>query len=377
MTPQILRSAEDVTPAWLTETLRAAGALPEGGRVSAVAMRANDAFNSSVTHLALSYDGPVPADTPQEVLLKLNVEENGELEVAFYQAVRALGLQPRLPMVVPSYTAAYDKASGDSHILLNDVSATHTAPISRQALLSGDSVPDEGLLAPLVEALAHLHAAWWEHPQLAAGNRGLRRVRWWYGNAEEHRQLMARREREWASFQGALGDALSDNLRALYTGALAALPRLWERYLAPRITAFRNLTLTNGDCYFTQFLCPQARPTHDESPAIYLVDFQAASGNFGAYDLAYLLPTFWTPEQRLAGERESGLLRHYHQTLLASGVADYTWEQLLEDYRLMVAYMVFDPLWDQVSGADESYWRPKLRCLTANYQDLRCAELTT
>ena len=375
MTPHILRSAEEATPAWLTEALRAAGALPGGRSVSAVSMRANAAFNSSVTHLALTYDGPVPAATSQAVLLKLNAEENGELEVAFYRAVHALGLQSRLPMIALCYVADYDATGGDSQLLLRDVSATHTAPIARQRLLAGDSVPEEELLAPIVEALARLHAVWWEQPQLAAGNMGLCRVRWWYGNAEEHRQLVTRREHEWSSFQDMLGDSLSDDLRTLYSSALAALPRLWQWYLEPRITAFHNLTLTNGDCYFTQFLCHREHSAVGKSTEVYLVDFQAASGNFGAYDLVYLLATFWTPEQRHAGEREEQLLRRYHEMLLANGVTGYTWEQLLTDYRLMVAYMVFDPVWDAVSGADESYWRPKLHCLTANYQDLKCVEL--
>jgi hypothetical protein len=45
------------------------------------------------------------------------------------------------------------------------------------------------------------------------------------------------------------------------------------------------------------------------------------------------------------------------------------------DYRLMVLLMIFDPAWNQTSGSRRDYWWPKLRCLTANFQDLACGDL--
>src|SRR6185312_4853965 len=103
-----------------------------------------------------------------------------------------------------------------------------------------------------------------------------------------------------------------------------------------------SLTITNGDAYFNQFLCPRL-PTEGRT---LLVDFEEASGNFGAFDLVFLFATFWTREQRQDGNREVRLLRRYHQILTASGVANYSWEDLLSDYRLMLALIVFLPIWD-------------------------------
>ena len=37
--------------------------------------------------------------------------------------------------------------------------------------------------------------------------------------------------------------------------------------------------------------------------------------------------------------------------------------------------MIFDPVWDQTSGASEAYWLPKLRCLTGAFKDLDCLSL--
>lgn len=102
------------------------------------------------------------------------------------------------------------------------------------------------------------------------------------------------------------------------------------------------------------------------------MDFQDASLNFPAYDLVYLLCTFWTRAQRAA--HEDYLLHHYLEELHRLGV-DYSWQDLCADYRLSLAYMLFDPLWNAVSGSSRSYWFPKLSCLIAAYQDWNCAGL--
>jgi hypothetical protein len=112
-----------------------------------------------------------------------------------------------------------------------------------------------------------------------------------------------------------------------------------------------------------------------EERAAYLIDFDSVSANLPAYDLVYMFPTFWTPAQRKEAGREEKLLRRYHEALLAHGVTGYTWQDLLRDYRLCVLYMIFDPVWDQTSGASEAYWLPKLRCLTGAFMDLDCLSL--
>lgn len=184
---------------------------------------------------------------------------------------------------------------------------------------------------------------------------------------------MARREREWAQLAAQEGERLPVEMRDLLDTALARLPARWERYLAPRVSALRHLTLTNGDGYFAQFLCPHRPEQPDQR--VYLIDYQDASGNFGAYDLIYLFATFWTPQQRTGADLERSLLRRYWQRLVARGITGYPWEQLVEDYRVMLAYMVFDPVFNAVSGASRAYWEPKLRCLTAAYRDWRCDDL--
>lgn len=367
---RVIRSVDEATPAWLAARLHGAGVLREVAMVTAVEQRGNDAFNSTIAHLTLTYAPTAPESAPQQLVLKLNREGWGENEIGFYELVRATASAPDLPMVLPCYAAAYDPATGDSHLLLLDVSATHAPPLSRTQVLAGDTMPSPWQLPLIADTIADFHAHWWEHPALGSG---VGRVRPWYGTAEEHAAHVARREREWEQLVAAEGARLPEGTRVLLDTALARLPALWERYLAPRMSTLRHVTLTNGDGYFAQFLCP--RQPDQPNRRIYLIDYQDASGNFGAYDLTYLFATFWTPQQRAGDSLERTLLRRYWQRLVARGVVGYSWEQLVEDYRVMLAYMVFDPVFNAVSGAARAYWEPKLRCLTAAYREWRCADL--
>jgi hypothetical protein len=88
-----------------------------------------------------------------------------------------------------------------------------------------------------------------------------------------------------------------------------------------------------------------------------------------------MFATFWTSEQRKQHGREENLLRRYHAALQAGGISGYSRHDLLRDYRLCVLYMIFDPVWDQTSGASTAYWLPKLHCLTSAFQDLDCFSL--
>jgi hypothetical protein len=312
--------------------------------------------------------------------LKLNRNHDGALEVGFYQLVAELASE--LPIFVRCFRAIHDAATGDSYCLIEDLGRSHVMPVMRSQVLAGRGVPTDIQLDGIVDTLARLHAHFWEHPRLrqAADEpeddrpwwlQDVAKVRPWFRNDTYHQQHVERREKEWAAFLDAVGDWFPTELRALCERALADLPALWERYLARRVAELRHLTMSNGDCYFNQFLCPRDPPNDTTR----IIDFQGASANLGAYDLVYLFATFWTPEQRREHNREERLLRRYLDRLRLHGVRDYSWNDLQTDYRLMIAYMIFDPVWNQTSGSSRDYWWPKLLCLIAAYQDLDCGEL--
>jgi hypothetical protein len=342
--------------------------------------RPNDAFNSAISHLELTYSADAPSSAPKRLLLKLNRNHDGALEVSFYRLIadEARGL----PIFARCFAAAHDIATGDSYCLIEDLSQSHVTPVTRSEVLAGRGVPTDAQLDGIVDATARFHAAFWEHPrlrraadELEAGRpwwlQDVAKVRPWFRDDAYHRQHVTRREQEWAAFIAAVGDWFPSELRVLYERALANLPILWERYLGRRVADLRHLTMSNGDSYFAQFLCPRD-PTSETTR---IIDFQDASANLGAYDLVYLFATFWTPEQRHERDREMGLLYRYLDRLHLYGVRDYTWGNLSTDYRLMIAYMIFDPIWNQTSGSSKNYWWPKLQCLVAAYQDLNCGGL--
>ena len=365
----VIKNVEEVTPELLTSLLQRAGILAHG-KVEHIGLRANDAFNSVVTHLEVSYSPDAAPDAPAALLLKLNQNHDGELEFLFYQSQRTA--PPNALPIVQCVDTAYDPLTGHSHCLLRDLSSTHQPPVTRYQLQMLQGVPSERHLEQIMHALAAIHAHWWQHPEIGTAD-GIFAIRPWYRDYDCYQRHIARRQAEWASFSAQVGDQLSTDRHAIYTNALAALPQLWERYLAPRLLTPRQLTITHGDCYLSQFLCPK----NVETGTTYLVDFDSASANFATYDLAYLLPTFWTRSQRYEQDREQRLLGRYHQALCAHDVTDYPWETLLADYQLMVTLMIFVPVWDQTAGSPADYWLPKLQCLTDAYEDLKCASLFT
>jgi hypothetical protein len=360
-----LAATDPITTEWLTEALRVAGALPSGA-VVACETRANAAFNSTASHLTLTYSADAPSDAPRQLFLKRNLEidwavEAGRDEVTFYHA-----MAPRydqLPMLIHCYAALVDETRSASTLLMADVVATHTPPLLRDDQISESArgIPAQGALDQAIDALAAFHAAWWERPELGVQFE----VNSWYSDADAFAAHVEERRAEWARFIASEGAWFPADLRACYEQALARLPLLWEQGLGERIMRRRGLTLTHGDCYLTQFLCPRpgvAAPT-------YLVDFQGTNADLIGDDLVHMFAFWWTREQRREGDREQRALRRYHARLLAHGVRDYSWDDLFADYRLALTIMLFYPVWDETNGSAQSYWLPKLRNIVAAYQD--------
>jgi hypothetical protein len=97
------------------------------------------------------------------------------------------------------------------------------------------------------------------------------------------------------------------------------------------------------------------------------------TANFAAFDLVFLIATFWTRDQRRTHERRC--LQRYHDALLETGAAKYEWNDLIDDFRLMLALIAWDPVFDRTNGSPPTYWRPKMRCLADAYRDWQCDDL--
>ncbi|MEZ4617979.1 MAG: hypothetical protein R2867_21055 [Caldilineaceae bacterium] len=69
------------------------------------------------------------------------------------------------------------------------------------------------------------------------------------------------------------------------------------------------------------------------------------------------------------------ILQRYHQGLQRHGVTNYSWTQLLADYRSGLIFWVLMPVQDGADGAAKSYWWPKMQCLLAAFEEWECAEI--
>ncbi len=356
---------------WLTAILQQVGFL-ERGEVTAVESNATGAFNSHSSHLRLHYSNEVPFDAPTQLLLKRNIAaewgvEAGIDEVKFYQLVSSLPTYP--PEIVPCYAAAYDEQSGNSYILLQDLSETHQAPVTRdQQINIVEGVPSETYIDAVVDTLARLHAYWWNHPLI---NSNTFEVSHWMRNAERLAQYLQRRLTSWQSLVAATGTWFPNDVRTLYEQVFMHLPGYWQHSLAQRMQTRANLTLVHGDAYFANFLCP--KPSY--TGATYLLDWQSYDFDIGAHDLVNLCATFWTSAQRHEEQRERKILHHYHEVLQAHGVHNYSWDNLLTDYQIGLIYWLLMPVQDCYGGSNKDYWWPKMQCLMTAFHEWHCEEL--
>lgn len=278
----MISSPQEITRAWLSVVLKTP--------VAAVTARRNPAFNSTVTNLEVTYPGE--ADLPRNILVKLNQDHEGQNEIQFYRFAQDLNLS----MLTQPLGMDDDPQSGCSFLVLEDVSNTHAAPVTREQLVALRGVPSREHMDSMIDCLAQLHAAFWEHPRFGTVPETTE-MRWWYRDEESHRKHIERRRLEWARLIEMHGEGLPRDWLELGATTLQKLPLLFENIIQPRLSLRRALTMSQGDCYLTQFLVPRAAPGH-----AYPVDFRDACVNFPTYDLVYMLETFWSREQRALNE---------------------------------------------------------------------------
>lgn len=366
-----MNTPNEPTADGLSELLRRAGILQEG-KVTLVEQQQSDAFNSQLAFLRLHYSADAGEGLPTRVVLKHNLLvdwaiEAGAEEVNFYNLVASLPDHP--PVTPPCYAAFYDEASGQSYLLLQDLSESHAPPVTRdQQLDIADGVPPPDRIQGVVDTLARFHAYWWQHPLL---NSGRFPVGYWSRNTERFTLYRQRRQRSWEALVAAETDWLPADMRKLYEWVLPRLRQHWEHYLEPRFRNQTHLTLIHGDAYFANFLCPRQPGVG----ATYLLDWQSPTVDLAGYDLANLIATFWSPAQRHQDEREQKMLRRYYDTLCDHGVVGYTWEELLTDYRSGLIFWLLMPVQDRFGGAGKEYWWPKMQCLVAAFVEWECEVL--
>lgn len=310
------QSPEEVTPAWLTQTFRAAGVLAEANITDVRHERIGQGvgFVGMIVRLTLTYDRAEP-DAPPTIVAKFPSPDAGarqtaiifglyEREVRFYQDVAA-----RISLDTPRcYLAAMDPAAGRYLVVLEDLADGRFGD-----QVAGCSLDDARLA---VQRLARFHAEWWRNPDLGDFA--------WMPRAVDlvGGALAAAYAPSWIAFLERFGDRLTPELHAagadMGSSLMGVLAALSERPETMSHSDFRVDNLFFG-------------APHTGRPLV-VVDWQAPLRSWGgSYDLIYFLAGGLPTEVRRA--HESMLIEEYHRALTAHGVTDYSLAELREDCR--------------------------------------------
>jgi hypothetical protein len=357
MLDTVITHVDEVTPAWLTQTLLKSGAL-EKGAVASFDVNTDERLLSTSVRLKLTYTSDSQGSMPQKLFLKIvNTDQEDEFfgasEVNYYMR-DYVGVKD-VPLV-RTYHAVYSESLGRYHILMDDVRDTHVEAASKTPTL------EHGFA--LAEGLAAMHTHWWGMSRLAEIGASL--------HTAEHIMHFVDIARPGA---GHIIAAVGEQLKPHWIEMIHEFYEKHPSLMIARTQDDNGFTLIHGDTNLLNILVP----IEGERP-IYIIDRQpfdwSLTAWLGVYDLAYTMVLKWDAEIRR--ELEQPILRHYHERLMKLGIQNYSWEQLWQDYQLCVAmgvYIATEWCRGQFYPDTLRFWMPMLqRSLTA-IDDLECFNL--
>ncbi len=354
-------SPDAITPDWLTHALRAGQAI-KTARVMTVNLSRigeDEGFTGGGLYLIrLTYDQSEPG-APNTVVAKLAPADpamraimrvaNGR-EVGFYANLARGGDLP----VPHCYHADFDPETGASVLVLQDLGGYRSVPF-----LTGCGPADA---KRVVEALAEIHAKWWNDPALPAFNggpilAGFSFAEHWPRYPEKLKALLQDIDLPQSFLE--IGNCIAGNEDAVFNALLETAP----------------LTCLHRDIHTDNVMFGA---TNKGGGAV-LLDWQISGKGRGAYDVGYFLISSVEPLQRRNTER--GHVAHYHAELLRHGVTGYGLAQCWTDYLQSVAGKLFitvaaTVLLDNSSPHKQAWRRTDLTRLLAFCADHRISELT-
>lgn len=344
-----------VSPNWLTHVLRKAGAL-ESGIVSGVRIALTKTLPySRIAQLQIEYDENADPTAPSKLFLKLSnphaidLEKLGSnnSEVEFY---RRVAVEMNGPPLIRCFGTGFSAITGESHILLEDLSETHFQPTQLQA-------PTLSYSELAVESLAQFHAYWWNHPKLGTDVGKIFDLEWLDTFVKDL-------EGSVTEFVESLGNTLPPKRRQAYEQMLKSSRTIWGRLTEPE-----GLTVTHGDTHWWNFLYPND-PSKEQ---VGIFDWQLWHIDLGPRDLAFLIALGGFAEPR--PELDMHLTRLYHDTLIKHGVRNYSWPEFWDDYRWSAIRNLNIPVIFRSQGKHLTTWNNALERAFQSFDLLECDEL--
>ncbi len=302
-------TADEITPAWLTDALQERHPGAEVGSVEVV-------FSAEVTnsHARLRVSYVEPAGAPPTMFCKLlPVDERraaitatrmGPREVRFYQ-----DLAPRLDLLVPAVHVALHDPDDDSFVLLMEDLDARGCGVS-----DGTWAVDTDQAAGALEGLAALHARFEDPgrraaeapwvPELAFGST--------YGAVMLQYGLDHHRDR--------LSDTFAD-IAGMYIHQGRALFELWTA--GPK-------TVVHGDTHIGNL--------YFDGDAIGFLDWGIVNVNTPMREVSYFMTMAMNIDDRRRSEAD--LLRHYLEVRRGLGASEITFDDAWAAHRIHAGYCV-------------------------------------
>ena len=311
-------SPQEITTQWLTDAL---SAHTDGAKVHKIAVEdigEGTGIFGEIARLAISYEEP--ADSPPDsVVVKLPCTEPENLAVA-----QALGIYKRevrffneiassTPLRVPRCYHSDLSDDGAFVLVLEDLN--NEFEVGDQVVGATVSQAED-----IIDALAKLHAAWWEHDDLDELT--------WLPEPNSPEYLAAVP----AIYSAGLPVLEADWADRLPHGAVPMAQRLEPRFVelihrmasGPRTFAHSDTRLDN--LFFAR----------DGSGDVAFIDFQLSLRQRGAADIAYLIGS--SMDAALSSANWETLLRRWHTGLVSAGVTSYSWDDCVTHYTESALY---------------------------------------
>ena len=320
VTAPIPTTFSEITPAWLTTTLRAGGHLPVGRvvSVSPESFGAGVGLMGKIARLRVAYED-APAGVPRSFVVKIPADPgpNRQMAVDYRIYEKEVWFYERLAAEAPIRTAGvyHNEFNPDNHdfiLLLEDL-----AP----AQVGSELVPpaDDHVRVALRE-IARFHAHWWDSDEVRA-------LDWIpYLNSPVYRQHTQLFAYGWPLWQEKFGGEASAYV-------LAAGERLGERLTEMQDDLCSDpVTIMHMDFRLPNLFFPGP----DGGVEFAVVDWQPYARCRGLYDVGYFMAQSVPTEQRRRLENE--VIRLYYDSLVEHGVRNYSYERCFHDYRMGVMY---------------------------------------
>lgn len=316
----IPRSPTELTAQWLTDALRAGGAIRESSvaSIEQEIVGAGSGFIGQLARVKLTYDR-AEGGAPSTLIAKFPAIDPGgkqigmlfrfyERESRFYSEI-ADKISIRVPRC---YYNGIDLDAGEFILLLEDMAPAVVGDHLESCVIEHARL--------VIGEIGKFHAEWWQSPQLDALA--------WMPLIDDPVQLSAEQ-----AYQAAL-PSFVERFRDYVPAEMLPIAERFSSRVSAQLhkMASRPRTIVHGDFRLDNmfFGGPQG------GAPLAIIDWQISTRGLGTFDVGYFMSGNLDVDVRRQHEQE--FLHLYHDALRAGGVKDYSFDELMEDYRASVMF---------------------------------------